>query len=134
MANPGPATTVSAHPSNLSTVQAQRLLAVYKGVNLGVAGDVVLPIVNSTTYSVQQVVLTNASGAVSTAAAGVFPQANAQGTAIVANATLTVAVGAVVQETVASTVLQTSQNLYFNIATAQSGVTVDVYVYGYDFS
>jgi hypothetical protein len=114
--------------------QANRLLAVYKGVSLGSTGDTVLPIINSSTYSVQNVVLTNASGAVSTAAAGVFPGAGATGTAIVANATLTVAVGAVVQETVASTVLQTSQNLYFNVATAQAGLTVDVYVYGYDFS
>jgi len=31
MANPGPATTVAAHPSQLGTNQANRLLAVYKG-------------------------------------------------------------------------------------------------------
>ena len=39
------------------------------------------------------------------------------------------------QETVASTALQTGQNLYVNVGTAQgAAATMDVYVYGYDFS
>ena len=133
MSNPGPASVQTIHPTNLTTDQAIRLLAYYKQVNLGQAGDTVLPILNTSQYSVSNVVLTNASGAVSSAAAGLFPAPAGQGTAIVASATLTIATGAVVQETVASTALQTTQNLYFNVATAQSGVAVDVYVYGYDF-
>jgi hypothetical protein len=133
MSNPGPASVQTIHPTNLATDQAIRLLAYYKQVPLSATGDTVLPILNTSQYSVSNVILTNASGAVSTAAAGLFPAPAAQGTAIVASATLTVATGAVVQETVASTALQTTQNLYFNVATAQSGVAVDVYVYGYDF-
>jgi hypothetical protein len=133
MANPGPASVQTIHPTNLATDQAIRLLAYYKQVPLNATGDTVLPILNTNQYSVSNVVLTNASGAVSSAAAGLFPSPSATGTAIVANATLTVGVNAVVQSTVASTALQTGQNLYFNVATAQSGVAVDVYVYGYDF-
>jgi hypothetical protein len=132
MSNPGPASVQTIHPTNLATDQAIRLLAYYKQVNLGATGDTVLPIFNTSQYSVSNVILTNASTSISTAAAGVFPAPSATGTAIVANATLTVATGAVVQETVASTALQTTQNLYFNVATAQAGY-VDVYVYGYDF-
>jgi hypothetical protein len=39
------------------------------------------------------------------------------------------------QRTVASTALQAGQNLYVNVGTAQgAAATMDVYVYGYDFS
>ena len=56
-------------------------------------------------------------------------------TAIVSNAVLTGVTGSTVvsQRTVASTAAQTSQNLYLKVGTAVTG-TVDVYVFGYDFS
>jgi hypothetical protein len=39
------------------------------------------------------------------------------------------------QRTVASTAIQSGQNLYLNVGTAQGATaTMDVYVYGYDFS
>ena len=135
--NPGPAVTVSAHPSNVSTVQALRLLAVYKGVNANATGDTVLPIVNSSSYSVKNVVFTNASISLTTAAAGVFTAPAGGGTAIVANAALSgLNASTVVSErTVAATAAQTGQNLYVNVGTAQgAAATFDAYVYGYDFS
>ena len=135
--NPGPAVTVSAHPSNVTTNQTLRLLAVYKGVNANVTGDTVLPINNSTLYSVSNVIFTNASTSLTTAAAGVFTAPAAGGTGIVANAALSALTGSTVvsQRTVASTAAQTGQNLYVNVGTAQgAAATFDVYVYGYDFS
>jgi hypothetical protein len=137
MANPGPATTVANHPSNLSSNQAIRLLASFQGVNLNATGDTVLPINNTTSYSVSNVIVTNASTSLTTAAAGVFPAPAAGGTAIVANAALSACTGATVvsQRTVASTAAQTTQNIYFNVATAQgAAATADVYVYGYDLT
>ena len=136
MANPGPASTIAIHPSQLGTNQAIRLLAVQKGVNMSAAGDTVLPIFNATSYAVSNVIVANPSVALSTAAAGLFTAPAAGGTAVVASNTLTLATNALVQETVATpTAILSGQNLYYNVATAQgSGVTADVYVYGYDLS
>jgi len=137
MANLGPATTVSNHPQQLSSNQAIRLLASYQGVNLNATGDTVLPVIDTGSYSVSNVIVTNASISLSTAAAGIFPAPTAGGTAIVANAALSACTGATIvsQRTVASTIVQTTQNIYFNVATAQgAAATADVYVYGYDLS
>jgi hypothetical protein len=137
MANPGPATTVTNHPSNLATNQAIRLLASFQGVNVNATGDTVLPIVNTNSYSVSNVIFTNASVSLTTAAAGVFTAPSAGGTGIVANAALSAMTGSTIvsQRTVASTALQTGGNLYVNVATAQgAAATMDVYVYGYDLS
>lgn len=137
MANPGPATTVANHPSNLATNQAIRLLASYQSVNLNAAGDTVLPILNSTRYSVSNVVITNASVSLTTATAGVFTGPNSTGTTIVADAALSALTSASVvsQRTVASTAAQTGQNLYFDVGTPQGvAATADVFVYGYDLT
>jgi len=137
MANPGPATTVTNHPSNLATNQAIRLLASYQGVNVNATGDTVLPVLNTTNYSVSNVIFTNASTSLTTAAAGLFNAPSAGGTGIVANAALSALTGATVvsQRTVASTATQTSGNLYVNVGTAQgAAATMDVYVYGYDLT
>lgn len=137
MANPGPATTVANHPSNLSTNQAIRLLASFQGVNVNATGDTVLPINNTDRYSVSNVVFTNASVSLTTALAGVFTAPSAGGTAIVANAALSALTGSTVvsQRTVASTAAQTGQNLYVNVGTAQgAAATMDVFVYGYDLT
>jgi len=137
MANPGPATTVTNHPSQLATNQAIRLLASYQGVNVNATGDTVLPILNTGSYSVSNVIFTNASTSLTTAAAGLFTAPSAGGTGIVANAALSALTGATVvsQRTVASTAAQTGQNLYVNVGTAQgAAATMDVYVYGYDLT
>jgi len=137
MANPGPASTQTNHVTNISTNQAIRLLAFYQGVNVNATGDTVLPIINSNTYSVSNVIFTNASTSLTTAAAGLFTAPSAGGTGIVSNAALSALTGSTVvsQRTVASTAAQTGQNLYINVGTAQGATaTMDVYVYGYDFS
>lgn len=137
MANPGPATTVTNHPSNLATNQAIRLLASYQGVNVNATGDTVLPILNTGSYSVSNVIFTNASTSLTTAAAGVFTAPNAGGIGIVANGALSALTSAtyVSQRTVASTAAQTGQNLYVNVGTAQgAAATMDVFVYGYDLT
>jgi len=136
MAAPNSVTTI--HPSNLATNQAIRLLAVATGVNVNATGDqAVLQINNSTNYSVSNVVFTNASVSLTTAAAGLFTAPSAGGTAIVSNAALSALTGSTVvsQRTVASTATQSAQNLYLNVGTAQGATaTMDIYVYGYDFS
>ena len=137
MANPGPATTVTNHPSQLTTNQAIRLLASFQGVNVNATSDTVLPILNTGSYSVSNVIFTNASTSLTTAAAGVFTAPNAGGTGIVANAALSALTGASVvsQRTVASTASQAGQNLYVNVGTAQgAAATMDVFVYGYDLT
>jgi hypothetical protein len=137
MANPGPATTVTNHPSNLASNQAIRLLASYQGVNVNATGDTVLPVINTNSYGVSNVIFTNASVSLTTAAAGLFTAPSAGGTGIVANAALSAMTASTVvsQRTVASTAQQTGQNLYLNVGTAQgAAATMDVYVYGYDLS
>ena len=138
MSNPGPASTTTIHPSNLASNQAIRLLGVATGVNVNATGDqAVIAINNSTNYSVSNVVFTNASISLTTAAAGLFTAPSAAGTAIVANAALSALTGSTVvsQRTVASTATQSAQNLYLHVGTAQgAAATMDVYVYGYDFS
>jgi len=136
MANPGPATSVSNHPQNLSSNQALRLLASYQGVNVNAAGDTILPILDTSSYSVSNVIFTNASVSLSSAAAGLFTAPGASG-AIVSNAALSALTSASVvsQRTVASTAAQSGQNLYLNVGTPQgAAATMDVFVYGYDLT
>ena len=137
MPNPGPATTVANHPSNLATNQAIRLLASFQSVNLNASGDTVLPIINTDRYGVSNVIFTNASVSLTTAAAGLFTAPSAGGTAIVSNAALSAMTSASVvsQRTVASTAAISGQNLYVNVGTAQgAAATMDVFVYGYDLT
>ena len=137
MSNPGPATTLSAGVQLVNSNQALRLLAVFKGVNANATGDTVLPVIATSSYSVANVIFTNASVSLTAAAAGVFTLPAAGGTALVANAALSAMTGPTVvsQRTVASTASQTTQLLYLNVGTAQgAAATFDAYVYGYDFS
>ena len=141
MANPGPATTVSAHPQLLNSNQAVRLLAVYKGVSTAAAGDTQLPIIDSTSYSVQNIVVTNANNNgttadVHTVVFGLYTAPAQGGTAVYSATALTSVTGSTVVDVISptTTAVQTSQNLYANISTPFVAATVDIYVYGYDFS
>ena len=138
MSNPGPASTQTIHPSNLASNQAIRLIGVLVGANLnqGASTDLAIPVQNTSNFSVSNVIVTNASASLSSATIGLYPAANAQGTAIVAGATALSAntsASVVNQLTVASTAIQAEQNMYVRIGTAQAA-TADIYVYGYDFS
>ena len=73
MANPGPASTNTIHPQNVASNQAIRLLGVATGVSLSQTGDqAVIPVINTTNYSVSNVIFTNASASLSSAYAGVW--------------------------------------------------------------
>ena len=142
MANPGPASSTSVHPSTLSSQQANRLLAVQKGLSVASLGDTALPIQNSTLYSVQQIVVANANASgvsanVASVGFGLYTQPAQAGTAIYTNAALTGVTGSTVVSVITptTTAAQSAQTIYANIATATvSGATVDVYVFGYDLS
>ena len=62
MANPGPASSTTNHPSNLATNQALRLLASAQAVNLNAVGDTVAKLINDSGFvSVQSIIVANAS-------------------------------------------------------------------------
>jgi len=140
--NPGPAITQGGHPQVLGSNQALRLLASYQGVNANYAGDTILPLLDSSSYSVKFVVFTNASISLTTATAGVYTAplgASGSGSAIVTTAAVSALTGPTIvsERTIASggTNVQTGQNLYVNVGTAQgAAATFDVYIYGYDFT
>ena len=135
--NPGPAITTSTPSQNLSSLQANRLLAIAKAVDLNKVGDTVLTLIATSSFSVAQVVLTNASTSLTTAACSVYTAPSAGGTAIVSNAVMSGMTGSTIvdQRTVASTALVSGSALYFHVGTAQgAAATCDVRVYGYDLS
>ena len=141
MANPGPASTQTIHPSNLASNQAIRLLAFASAVPVSQTGDaaVTLPINNTSSYNVQFVAITNANVDVSGGALAIWTAPAGTGTEIVTNASLTsntsstyVTNSTVVAGTKATRL--TAQTLYVRVGTAVAGGTVDVFVYGYDFS
>jgi hypothetical protein len=141
MANPGPASTTTIHPSNLATNQAIRLLAFANAVPISQTGDaaVTLPINNTSSYNVQNVAITNASVDVSGGALAIWTAPAGTGTEIVTNASLTSNTSStyVTNSTVVAGTKNTrltAQTLYVRVGTAVAGGTVDVFVYGYDFS
>jgi hypothetical protein len=146
MANPGPAVTTSAHPSNVTTNQTQRLLGVLKGVNVNAASGSFfpLPIINSTTYQPNLLVVTNsnnagaATGTLTSLVLGVTTTGNGTPTSLFGAITASQLATVLGVSQVAASAVVTSYNqqaLFVNIATTTAVVgTVDVYVYGYDFS
>ena len=146
MANPGPATTISAHPSNVTTNQTLRLLGVLKAVNVNAASGSFfpLPIINSTTYQPTLLIVTNsnnagaATGTLTSLALGITTTNSGTPTSLFGAITasqLATVLGVSQVAAIAVTTSYNQQNLYVNIATTTAVTgTVDVYVYGYDFS
>ena len=137
MANPGPATTNTNHPSNLATNQALRLIASAEGVNLNSVGDTIAPILASGRVSVQSIIVTNASVDLTTAQLAVYTGAAAAGTAIKTAYALTgnTTAAKVVVTAATSTDAVTGTPLYIRNTTAQGAdATADVFIYGYDLS
>lgn len=140
MANPGAASTSTIHPSQLSTNQAIRLLAYGANVSINATGDAaVLSINNSSSFAVTNVIITNANKDVSAGYLALWTGPAGTGTEIVTNAALTSNTSSafVTRSTVVSGTLTTNlstPNVYVKVGTAVSGGTVNVYVYGYDFS
>ena len=145
MANPGPATAVSTHPSVLSSQQALRVLAVQKGVSVSALGDTPIQIVNTSLYLPTTIVIANANNngatqSVASVALGIYTAplgASGSGTAVLTTAALTGQTAPSYVTVSASTdtnAALTAQTLYVNQTTATATATVDIYIYGYDLS
>ena len=96
-------------------------------------------VINSTTYNVTNVVITNANKNVAAGYLAIWTGPAGTGTEIVTNAALTnnTSSAFVTKSTVVSatgTANLTAQTFYVNVGTAVSGGTVDIYIYGTDFS
>ena len=137
MANPGAATTVTNHPSNLATNQALRLIASAQGVNMNLVADTVAPILVAGNVSVQSIIVANASTSLTTAQLAVYTGPGATGTtvksayALSGNSSTT----AVVVTAATSTNSITSTPLYIRNTTVQgAAATADVFIYGYDLT
>jgi hypothetical protein len=137
MANPGAATTVSNHPSNLATNQALRLIASAQGVNLNAVADTIAPILVAGNVSVQSIIVANASISLTTAQLAVYTGAAATGTAVKSAYALSGnnSTTAVVVTAATSTNSIAGSPLYIRCTTAQgAAATADVFIYGYDLS
>ena len=140
MANPGPASATTIHPQGLNSNQAIRLLASATSVSLAATGDAAtFNVINSTTYNVTNVVITNANKDVSAGYLSIWTGPAGTGTEIVTNAALTSNTSSayVTKSTVVAatgTANLSAQTFYVKVGTAVSGGTVDIYIYGTDFS
>lgn len=138
MPNPGPANSAQNHPSSLATNQALRLLASAKAVNVNSVGDTVAAIINNSgSYSVQSIIVTNASISLTTAQLAVYSGPGATGTTVKSAYALSgnTSSTTVVITAATSTDLLSGNNLYLRCTTAQgAAATCDIYVYGYDLS
>ena len=137
MANPGPATTNTNHPTNLATNQALRLIASAEGVNLNAVADTVATVLSSGRVSVQSIIVTNASVDLTTAQLAVYTGPGATGTAVKTAYALTgnTTAAKVVVTAATSTDAVTGTPLYIRNTTAQgAAATADVFIYGYDLS
>jgi len=137
MANPGAATTVTNHPSNLATNQALRLIASAQGVNLNLVADTIAPILVSGRVSVQSIIVTNASISLDTAQLAVYTGPGATGTAVKSAYALSgnTTAANVVVTAATSTDAVTGTPLYIRNTTVQgAAATADVFIYGYDLT
>jgi hypothetical protein len=138
MSNPGPASTQTAHPSNLATNQALRLLASAQGVNLNAVADTVANIINRIgNISVQSIIVANASVDLTTAQLAVYTGPGATGTAIKTAYALSgnSASDKVVITAATDTDAIAADQLYIRCTTAQgAAATADVFIYGYDLT
>ena len=143
MANPGPATTVSNHPQNLSTNQALRLIASAQSVNLSAAGDTASVVLDVSKFVPTKVIITNglnSSGnttTIATATVGVYTGPAQTGSTILTTAALTSNTGGpyvtISDATNLNTAISNPTNIYVNVGTTIAA-TCDVFVYGYDLT
>ena len=143
MANPGPATTVSNHPQNLSTNQALRLIASAQSVNLSAAGDTAMVVLDVSKFVPTKVIITNglnSSGnttTIATATVGAYTGPAATGSTILTTAALTSNTGGayvtISDATNLNTAISNPTNIYVNVGTTIAA-TCDVFVYGYDLT
>ena len=138
MANPGPASSTTNHPSNLATNQALRLLASAQAVNLNAVGDTVAKLLNDSGFvSVQSIIVANASIDLTTAQLAVYTGPGATGTAIKSAYALTgnsTSAKVVVTAATSTDAIDVSER-YIRCTTAQgAAATANVFIYGYDLT
>ena len=138
MANPGPASSTTNHPSNLATNQALRLLASAQAVNLNAVGDTVAKLLNDSGFvSVQSIIVANASIDLTTAQLAVYTGPGATGTAIKSAYALTgnsTSAKVVVTAATSTDAIDVSE-LYIRCTTAQgAAATANVFIDGYDLT
>lgn len=151
--NPGPAALITAQteavmmPQNTALrpvepgTNARRLLAVARGVSVAAVGDVIqMSVINASSYVVSDILVGNAVGG-SAAAANITVNAGAAVTGqnfraagVLAGVTGPTAVVAQTVLAAALALIVTNQQFYVNNTVAVAGVTVDIYIYGYDLS
>ena len=148
MSNPGPATTITAHPSNVTTNQALRLIGVAKGVNLNAVAFTPVPVVNSTAYLPKEMIVTNVNNAgsvvslsastalgITTTNAGSPSSLFGALTTAQISALSTAVLGTAYVDSSSTSLAYNNQTLYVDVTVASGATgTGDVYVYGYDFS
>jgi hypothetical protein len=137
MANPGPASTTTNHPTPLATNQALRLIASAQGVNLNSVADTVAPILVNGRVSVQSIIVTNASVSLDAAYLAVYTGPGATGTAVKTTYALSgnTTAAKVVVTAATSTDAVTGTPLYIRNTTVQgAAATADVFIYGYDLT
>lgn len=156
MANLGPASTTTVNSvlatanTNFASGQqfpmlqnANRPIAIFRGVSVGTAGDAAVANVNSLgLYSASLILVTNSqlagvSGSIATANITVNTGPGVTGTTIVSAGALTSNTAATVantSKTVVTTVINASVSpqLYVNVGTAVATGTCDIFIYGYD--
>ena len=144
MANPGPASTITVHPTSVLTTQVLRIVATIKNVPANGTGNYAIPVYNTGIFLPQTLVVTD----LNIAGASVTPTGLALGVATTSGgsslfgaitaANLSTPQGVSLVAASASTTALTNQVVYLNVTagltTAVAGATFDVYVYGYDFS
>ena len=144
MANPGPASTTTVHPTSVLSTQVLRIVATIKNVTANGTGNYAIPVQNTGVFLAQTLVVTN----LNVSGASVTPTGLALGVATTSGgsslfgaitaANLSTPQGVSLVASSASTTAVTNQVVYLNVTagltTAVAGATFDVYVYGYDFS
>lgn len=118
---------------------ALRLIAVGRSVPVGGTGDVAfLPVINATTWVPATVAICNAQGG-SAAAVNLTINSGAAvtGTSIRGAGALTTLTGptvALVAAAATLTAVVPAQGVFVNVSAASAGITLDIFVYGYDVS
>ena len=110
-------------------------LASLPGQSLATTGDTNLVVMEASKYIVRRITLSNFSGAATGANVGVYTAVSRGGTAVAAaqvtsGASSTSSYVNLTLSAAANANVFTTQALQFNIATAASGVTCDVNLYG----
>jgi hypothetical protein len=120
----------------MSHLMGTRLLGVLHSANFNVTTDQAIAI-TAAKYIIRDIIVTNASVSLTTAAGGLYTAASKGGTAIVAAITTYTALSAttkwlsVTLAAILGTDIRTEATLYLSLTTAQgSAATADVYILG----